>query len=284
VNGWKSLYSYMGFLIDARAPIETHVKLYGFFGPFHRSVLVARFYLRNRVLRMKNERRLAAVRAACLPGAGDPEPLVSIVMPTHNRCALLMERSLRSALDQSYPNIEIVVVGDRCTDDTELEVRGLGLDNVKFVELPPTTGSPGQGFDAWLVAGIDPSNLGVRMSSGDWIVHLDDDDELATGHVEAMVRFAIENGLEMAYPKAVVVAGDGNRTEIGSFPPALGKMPHSGAMFSARLKFLTYDRKGYRFLEPGDWNLWRRMKEAGVRMGFLDRPLVFIYPAGPSSY
>jgi len=194
-----------------------------------------------------------------------------------------MERAIPSVLNQTYRNIELIVVGDCCTDDTELKVEGLELERVRYFGLPASPRRPESGYDAWLVAGIDASNMGIRLSSGAWIVHLDDDDELVPEHVEVLLRFAQDNDLEMAYGKGLAVAGQGHRTELGSFPPELGGLTHSGVLCSSRLKFLSYDRNAWRCLEPGD-NLWRRMKEAGVRMGFLDRVLVVIYPAGPEAY
>ena len=47
------------------------------------------------------------------------DPLVSILIATYNRAALLRDRSLRSCLNQTYQNIEIIVVGDACTDDED---------------------------------------------------------------------------------------------------------------------------------------------------------------------
>jgi glycosyltransferase involved in cell wall biosynthesis len=197
---------------------------------------------------------------------------------------LLVERAIPSALNQTYKNIELIVVGDRCTDDTEQMVENLRSRRVKFFRLPQTAERPETGYDAWLVAGVDASNMGIRLSSGDWIVHLDDDDELAPEHIETMLRFATENELEMVYGKVLVDTGRGEPIELGSFPPELGKMSHSGVSFSSRLKFFSYDKNGWKYLEPGDWCLWRRMEEAGVRIGFVDTVLATTYPAGPEFY
>ena len=43
--------------------------------------------------------------------------LVSIVLPTFNRCDLLMD-SIKSCLNQTYENLELIVVNDGSTDDT----------------------------------------------------------------------------------------------------------------------------------------------------------------------
>src|SRR5687768_6074318 len=49
-------------------------------------------------------------------------PLVSVVIPTFNRAGTL-ERSIASVEDQSYRNIELLVVDDGSTDATEQMVR-----------------------------------------------------------------------------------------------------------------------------------------------------------------
>ena len=283
MNGWKSIYRYIGFLIEAQDKFERDRRFEGPLAPLRKSALACRFYVRNRIQRTGNVRELARARAAPSPTRLNGGPLVSVVIPTRNRCSLLMERAIPSVLNQTYQNIEVIVVGDRCTDDTEQKVKGLQLQRVKFFELPEMAWRPKQGYKVWLTVGVDASNMGLRSSSGDWIVHLDDDDELAPEHIEVLLKYAMEIDLEMVYGKVLVDTGRGERPELGSFPPELGKMSHSGVLYSSRLKFFSYDRNTWKYLEPRDWNLCRRMKEAGVRMGFVDRALGVIYPAGPGS-
>jgi cellulose synthase/poly-beta-1,6-N-acetylglucosamine synthase-like glycosyltransferase len=50
-------------------------------------------------------------------------PLVSIRVATYSRAKILTERTIPSFLNQTYKNIEIVVVGDRCIDDTEEQIK-----------------------------------------------------------------------------------------------------------------------------------------------------------------
>src|SRR5215469_9757487 len=52
----------------------------------------------------------------------EPNPLVSICVTTANRPDLLINRSLRSLQEQTYRNLQIIVVGDHCIDDTERRV------------------------------------------------------------------------------------------------------------------------------------------------------------------
>ena len=50
------------------------------------------------------------------------EPLVSVIIPTKNRCSLL-ERAIKSVLVQNYDNIEIIII-DEASDDATSEHDG----------------------------------------------------------------------------------------------------------------------------------------------------------------
>ena len=91
-------------------------------------------------------------------------PLISVVIPTRNRPELLI-RAVRSALTQTYDNIEVVVVidgPDRASVEALSEVSD---DRLRFIELDQCGG------------GNRARNLGVSAAKGNWVGLLDDDDE-----------------------------------------------------------------------------------------------------------
>ncbi|MFH1532763.1 MAG: glycosyltransferase family 2 protein [Pseudomonadota bacterium] len=59
-------------------------------------------------------------------------PLVSVILPTWNRAALL-PRSAGSVLTQAGPSLELIIVDDGSTDDTEAVVRALGDDRIRYL-------------------------------------------------------------------------------------------------------------------------------------------------------
>src|ERR1044071_6020150 len=65
-------------------------------------------------------------------------PLVSVVLPTHNRSALL-QRAINSVRGQVYPNWEVIIVDDDSTDDTLAVVNRfrdeLGDDRVRAIKI-----------------------------------------------------------------------------------------------------------------------------------------------------
>jgi glycosyltransferase involved in cell wall biosynthesis len=98
---------------------------------------------------------------------GEPElayeSLVSVIIPTYNRLPLLGE-ALESALAQTHPNLEIIVVDDGSTDGTNAYVQGLESDRIRYV-FQENRGHPGAA-----------RNVGLRMARGEYVAFLDSDD------------------------------------------------------------------------------------------------------------
>ena len=58
---------------------------------------------------------------------------------------------------------------------------------------------------------------------------------------------------------------------VGEFPPRHSQFGFQGALYHGALRAFHYDINARLLGEPGDWNLARRMWDAGVRFAFLDR-------------
>jgi glycosyltransferase involved in cell wall biosynthesis len=99
-------------------------------------------------------------------------PLVSIIIPTYNRPELL-RRAIKSALDQTYPNIEVIVVDDH--SDNDLEQLQKEFPTVRFFRNNKNIG------------GCYSRNRGIEESAGEFINLLDDDDELMSEKIELQV-------------------------------------------------------------------------------------------------
>ena len=65
--------------------------------------------------------------------------------------------------------------------------------------------------------------------------------------------------------------GVGAAGAVGAWPPRLGDFGFQGAIYNAALRDFGYDLACRHVGEPGDWNLARRMWEAGVRFTYVDR-------------
>src|SRR5437879_999756 len=103
-------------------------------------------------------------------------PTVTIVTATYNRSEVL-KHAIRSVLGSTLSDWELLVVGDGCTDDTELCVTSFGDPRIRFVNLPKNTG--GQSA---------PNNLGMELARGRYIAFLNHDDLILNHHLETCVR------------------------------------------------------------------------------------------------
>jgi glycosyltransferase involved in cell wall biosynthesis len=90
-----------------------------------------------------------------------PPPLISIVIPTFNRAGRL-PLSIRSAMDQTYPNTEIIIVDDGSTDNTREALAGYG-SAIRYFRQENAGASAAR-------------NRGVREARGEWVAFLDSDD------------------------------------------------------------------------------------------------------------
>jgi glycosyltransferase involved in cell wall biosynthesis len=91
-------------------------------------------------------------------------PLVSAVIPTHNRLELV-QRAVRSALSQTYSNLEVLVVVDGFDPATVAVLESIQESRLRIIALEKN------------VRGGEARNIGVRQAKGEWVAFLDDDDE-----------------------------------------------------------------------------------------------------------
>ena len=108
--------------------------------------------------------------------------VVSIILTTFKRPELL-NRSLRSALSQSYNNLEVIVVDDNDPNSVERKMTGeliktefSAYKNLNYVLMSHNSGA------------CAARNYGVSISKGKYINFLDDDDEMRPDKIEKQVR------------------------------------------------------------------------------------------------
>lgn len=210
----------------------------------------------------------------------DPEPLVSVVIPTYDRAELLRERSIPSILEQTYQNFEIVVVGDAAPPEVELAIESFGDPRISFYNLPYRGPYPMDADARWYVAGVPPFNEAVRRSRGSWIAPLNDDDTFRPDHLRALLDAAQRERLEVAYGKVDVHRPDGSSVEIGAFPPAYGVFTLQTSLIHGGVAALfPVELSDELFRLPWDWGVGLRMTRSGVRIGFVDAVVADGYPS-----
>lgn len=139
------------------------------------------------------------------------EAVVSVVIPCYNQARFLGD-AIYSALHQTYPQVEVVVVDDGSSDGTQEVANWEGWDGaVRYVRQKN--------------AGLSAArNTGLYVSTGEFVVFLDADDRLLPGAVKAGIAGFRE------CPESAFVFGshryinaEGELVESAAVPPALGR-------------------------------------------------------------
>ncbi len=129
---------------------------------------------------------------------------VTIIIPSYNNGALLRD-AIASALSQTYPFLEVIVIDDASKDDSLDILRSFG-DRIRW-EIQPNQGAP--------VA----RNRGLALAQGTYIKFLDADDVLLPDAIERQVRQSQEipdNQKAIVYGEAQWV--DQYRNPISGYP------------------------------------------------------------------
>lgn len=130
-----------------------------------------------------------AVQAAEPVGSRPAEPLVSVIMPTHNRREFLA-RALGTLCEQTFKDFETVVVND-CGDPVEDVLQTFaGRLQITYVRHARNRDRSAA------------RNTGIRASRGKYIAYLDDDDGYRPNHLETLVNALRTQGGCVAYSEA----------------------------------------------------------------------------------
>ena len=205
-----------------------------------------------------------------------PEPLVSVRIPTWKGHELLVSRAIPSVLGGTYSNVEVVVCSDGPDPEARRAVEAIADPRVRYLEVPERPAYAGHFQSFWMTAGSMSANGALDACRGDFIAPLDHDDAFTSGHVVELLGAARESGADLVYGQAACETREGPWGIIGSSPLELGRITHGSVLHSSRLAHFRFDPHCWLLDEPGDWNLWRRMAEAGATIAHLPR-VVFIH-------
>ncbi len=207
----------------------------------------------------------------------EPNPLVSICVATFNRSRLLVDRCLRSLVEQTYENIEILVVGDCCTDETEQAVAGLHDRRIRFVNLPERGRYPDDPRLRWMVAGTVPMNHALGMARGAFVTHLDDDDEHSPDRVATLLEFSRTNRADLVFHPFEWERRPGQWKTNPAKRFSYAQVTTSSIFYHRWLRQIPWDIRAHKYLEPGDWNRLRKIKFLRAKLVRYPRPLLKHY-------
>jgi GT2 family glycosyltransferase len=186
--------------------------------------------------------------------------MISIIISTYNRSNLL-KKAIASVLAQSFKDIEIIVVDDCSTDDTEKVAKEF---KVRYIKTEKNSGSDSK-----------PKNLGISKANGEYIAFLDDDDTYRPDALKILYRYA-KTGADITYGD-YLIENNGKMERGWSLPFSASRLSQMNyiAMSVVLIKkdkleeVGGFDESIHKFK---DWNLWIRMQKYGCR--FLHVPII----------
>lgn len=120
-------------------------------------------------------------------------PVVSVVIPTRNRPALVA-RAVAGALAQTFTDLEVIVVIDGPDPATCEALAAIADPRLRTLRLETSVG------------GAEARNLGVREGRGEFIAFLDDDDEWLPNKLAAQLAIALHSPVRFPVVACRVIA------------------------------------------------------------------------------
>ena len=158
-------------------------------------------------------RDLAAFARSGPASLPDQAPLVTVIIPTYNYSSVL-RHAIRSALRQTYPSFEVLVVGDGRTDDSEEVATSFGDPRVTWFNLDENVGSQ-----------AGPNNAAFERAAGRYVAYLGHDDLWHPWHLAAVVGELERTGAPFGHALTELVGPPGSRRKVLSGLSAGDRQP-----------------------------------------------------------
>ncbi|HIF9319186.1 glycosyltransferase family 2 protein [Photobacterium damselae] len=120
---------------------------------------------------------------------GEKSELISVIIPMYN-VEKYIESCIRSVMNQTYINIEIIVIDDGSPDESGNIADKLALVDKRIHVLH----TDNQGVSA-------ARNLGIQVARGDYLIFVDSDDYLSDDYIDYMLTLIYKSGSQFAMSK-----------------------------------------------------------------------------------
>ncbi len=177
--------------------------------------------------------------------------LVSIIITTCNRCDIL-PRAIESAINQTYNNLEIIIVDDASTDCTEHIVRNLMImdKRIKYIKNNIRSG-----------ANVS-RNKGIQSAKGRFIAGLDDDDEFLPQRIELLVHNYDDSFAFITSHNLLIEDGVKQFVKIPNIVSIEDMLTNNTLMNQALVEKSRFQEVGYYdigFSACQDYDMWMRL-------------------------
>lgn len=126
--------------------------------------------------------------------------MISVVIPSYNRSKTIL-RSVESVLNQTYTDIEVIIVDDGSTDDTEKVIKSISDLRVKYIKQ--------ENLGACVAR-----NKGVELAKGDYIAFHDSDDVWHKDKLKKQFDIINNTNADVVICKMALIDRSGNVKKI----------------------------------------------------------------------
>lgn len=205
------------------------------------------------------------------PFDGLPGALITVVIPTYNRKAALLD-GIKSVLEQTVEPFEIIVVDDGSTD---------GTSRINFAKIDPRIRVIRHRHN---LGGSAARNTGIDAARGSWVALLDSDDRWLPNKLELQLKAIAGNESKDKLLVCGNVYTDLLKTKVhNTRGPQYNEdiarylMIENGALQTSTLLLPAVLARSVRF-RPGlprhqDWDFVLRLANRGAKIVYLDEPL-----------
>lgn len=197
--------------------------------------------------------------------------LISVILPVYNGGNFL-EESIESILNQTYQNFEFIIINDGSTDNSH-QIIDKYLENKKIIYVSREN----KGL-------VQTLNEALRLSKGEFIARMDQDDICYPNRLESQIKFMDRNKLDVCGCNYEIIDEVGNylKTKIvekENFEFLLSAMMvpfiHPSVMYKNFFNDKKINYGGDNFnINAEDYDLWVRIFEKNLKFGNLDEILI----------
>ena len=197
---------------------------------------------------------------------------VSVIIPVHNSEKYLLE-CLNSVINQTYKNLEIIVIDDKSTDNSIKIIKSIKDPRIKLIELKENVG-----------AGV-ARNKGIEKATGDYLCFLDSDDYWKLKKIEKQIDFI--KGKAFIYSEYLYLKN--SKTHIARVPSKISyeKLLKNCAVFTStvmlNMKYLNKEDIYMPNIRRGqDYGAWYKILKK-VNFAYGMNEVLAIYRVGNKS-
>ncbi len=193
---------------------------------------------------------------------------VSVIIPTYNSSKYINE-CIESALNQTIKPLEIIVVDDGSTDDTESILKEyIGQNKITYIKKE--NGGP-----------ASARNKGVSLANGDYIAFLDADDIWTKTKLEEQLIMAVTKNADIVHTGRFFISENKQqKKDTIRIKDSLSYLIKNNYIVNSSVLIKKEIIKKYMFSELGDmfavedYFLWLNLKSLVYKFIHIDKPLV----------